>query len=302
MNAYRFNVPFKRPLTLKGRIYSHREGVLLEQAGNWAEASPLPGFSAETIDDVVAALRGEQQTPAALDFAMSSLNTPLPPQLRVPYNQLLIGDHRQVIDGAESCHGLNCRAVKLKVGQNNVAADVQLVREVSRRIPGHVQLRLDANQGWDFDVAVEFVKALEDVTWDYIEEPLKDPNQLEELYSQTGVRYALDESLRDNSLLERWPNAAAMICKPTVLGGQSAIDRLVATGKPVVFSAAFESGIGIARVMQIASKVSPQLAAGLDTLDWFAETLLQYPLCKQDGFMTLDSFAIDTTRLEQIEL
>ncbi len=307
MKVWRFNVPFVRPLVLKGVTHTIREGVLLLRDGQWAEASPLPGFSRESIDDVVAFLSGEQTVgplkkdiPASLDFALASLGTPIQSRLEVPFNRLLMGDREQVVSGAANCNDGTCSAVKLKVGRGELEADIELVRQVHHQLSG-VRLRLDANQAWSFDEAVEFVEALKDIEWEYIEEPLDDSSRLEELYSKTGVRYALDESLIQNAAIEQWPNVAALICKPTILGSQ-AIGRLAETGKPMVFSAAFETGVGISRVMQLASKFSPQIPAGLDTLDWLAEDVLLNSPKKGNGLMTADSVQISEAALDQMEL
>ena len=303
MNAYRFKIPLVSPLKLKGKTYSHREGVLLERDGQWAEASPLPGFSSETIDDVIAALRGAQENPASLKFALSALDESFSAPVEVPWNYLLLGDREQVLSGVEKCKASDCRAVKLKVGSREMHAAISLVKEIHEMLPDNMQLRIDANQTWTLPDAARFCKALKDIELEYIEEPLQDSSQLEKLYSRTGVKYALDETLLYHDSIESWPNVAALICKPTILGGREAVDRLAATGKPVVFSAAFESGVGIARIAQLAAEFSPQIPAGLDTLDWLTEDLLENSPVKRGGkFMVLETPKVDATLLERIEL
>jgi len=303
MNAYRFQIPLVSPLKLKGQTYNKREGVLLERDGQWAEASPLPGFSAETIDDVIAALRGTQESPASLKFAMSALSETFSAPIEVPWNYLLLGDRDQVLSGVEKCKASGCRAVKLKVGSLELHAAISLVREVRELLPDNVQLRLDANQAWTLQDATKFCNELDDIETEYIEEPLQDSSRLEELYSRTGVNYALDETLLHHDSLDPWPNAAALICKPTILGDRQAVERLAATGKPIVFSAAFESGVGIARIVQLAAEFSPQVPAGLDTLDWLTDDLLQSSPVKRNGmFAIMEEPCVDATLLERIEL
>ncbi|MCA1688176.1 MAG: o-succinylbenzoate synthase [Actinobacteria bacterium] len=61
-DLYRYELPFSEPLTLKGRLLRRREGLLLELTGEggvagWGEASPLPGFSREGLDETAAQLR-----------------------------------------------------------------------------------------------------------------------------------------------------------------------------------------------------------------------------------------------------
>jgi O-succinylbenzoate synthase len=62
-DLYRYELPFSEPLTLKGMTSRHREGLLLELAGEggmvgWGETSPLPGFSRESLEKATEQLRG----------------------------------------------------------------------------------------------------------------------------------------------------------------------------------------------------------------------------------------------------
>ena len=303
MRAFRFQIPFKKPVLLQGRIYEGRQGVLLERNGQWAEASPLPGFSLETVDDVVASLRGQQKPPASLRFALSALNEPLAASISVPYNFLLLGDSDKIAERAIDCQLSKCKAVKMKVGQGSLESDIQLVKEVREALPDKIQLRLDANQSWEFEEAVFFIESLKDLDFQYIEEPLRDPLRIEELFQLTGVNYAIDESLVQNDCLDPWPNAAALICKPTLLGGRSAVEKLALSGKPIVFSAAFESGVGIMRIMQLAAEFSPRVPAGLDTLAWLANDVLKEPLQKEDGLLTTPrQIDVNAIELEEVLL
>ena len=61
-DLYRFELPFSEPLTLKDATLHHREGLLLELAGEggvigWGEASPLSGFSHESLEEAAEQLR-----------------------------------------------------------------------------------------------------------------------------------------------------------------------------------------------------------------------------------------------------
>jgi len=307
MKAYRFSIPLKWPLNLKGQTCSTREGVLIERDGRWAEASPLPGFSPDSIDDVIGALRGEQANPKSLEFALSALEEPAITEVVVPWNYLLVGDRERVLAGVELCLESGCRAAKLKVGRGDLHSEIELVKAVRDRLPDGVRLRLDANQAWTFDEASQFIDSLSGIDLEYIEEPLQNPQELEQLFSQTGVRYALDESLSQQTDLDAWlggcPNAAALICKPTILGGRVAVERLATTGKPITFTAAFESGVGLARIAQLAAEFSPACAAGLDTIEWLENDLLLQSHSKQDGVFTVSGEpAVDRNQLEPITI
>ncbi|MEM7477922.1 MAG: o-succinylbenzoate synthase [Planctomycetota bacterium] len=302
IKAYRFQIPLQRSLPLKDRVHTERSGILLERDGRWAEASPLPGFSQETLDDVVAALRGEKAEPASLQFALNSLEQPELEQTEIPFNYLLLGHREQILEGARRCKQKGCRAAKLKVGRNSASDDIRLVRDVRKLLGSEIQLRLDANQAWSYEQAVKFQEEITDFGIEYIEEPLTDASRLEELFRQTHVPYALDESLLEATALDRFPNVAALVCKPTILGTQL-IEHLLATGKKIVFSAAFESGVGITRIVQLAATHGPYTPAGLDTLDWLVDDLLlQSPRKRSGMFRVFGEPLVDTSSMEQIAL
>ena len=61
-NLHRYRLPLSEPLALRGMVLRHREGLLLELtdergAVGWGEASPLPGFSRESLGGAAGQLR-----------------------------------------------------------------------------------------------------------------------------------------------------------------------------------------------------------------------------------------------------
>jgi O-succinylbenzoate synthase len=61
-DLYRFSLPLRGPLVLGGTTLRRREGVLLRLSGDdgsegWGESAPLPGFSAESLDQAIVQLR-----------------------------------------------------------------------------------------------------------------------------------------------------------------------------------------------------------------------------------------------------
>lgn len=57
-DLYGYNLPLTNPLTLKGKTFDRREGLLLclegaNGATGWGEAAPLPGFSRESLEDAI---------------------------------------------------------------------------------------------------------------------------------------------------------------------------------------------------------------------------------------------------------
>ncbi len=59
---YRYHLPLAESPKLKGTTLRHREGLLVELTGDggavgWGEASPLPGFSRESLDEAARQMR-----------------------------------------------------------------------------------------------------------------------------------------------------------------------------------------------------------------------------------------------------
>lgn len=61
-DLFRYRLPLREPLTLKGVTLHRREGLLLRLCGDggsegWGETAPLPGFSGENLDQAIVQLR-----------------------------------------------------------------------------------------------------------------------------------------------------------------------------------------------------------------------------------------------------
>ncbi len=62
LDLFRYSLPLAAPLPLAGKTLQRREGILLRMRGDggeegWGEASPLPGFSRENLEEVAEQLR-----------------------------------------------------------------------------------------------------------------------------------------------------------------------------------------------------------------------------------------------------
>jgi hypothetical protein len=152
----------------------------------------------------------------------------------------------------------------VKVGGRPVEEDVARVNALLGPLGPGERIRLDANQAWGLEDAARFVQGLtRPEAVEYIEEPCQDPLCLPELFhcTERRVRFALDESLavppRPLSELVGMPGLAALVLKPTVLGGLSAcldLDALAAAkGLAAVVSSSFESSIGLCHLTLLGS-------------------------------------------------
>ena len=136
---------------------------------------------------------------------------------------------------------------------------------------------------------LHFINSINKESIEYIEEPLKDPGKLEDLFIKTKISIALDESLlnlnleslKSSILSMNW--LYALILKPSILGGLEKTMRYVdiseRTNKIAVISDTFHSGIGISLLACFAAaKIKRNSAAGLNTYQWLAKDLLRQRL------------------------
>jgi len=288
-----------------------------EGHAGWGDAAPLPGFSTETLGqsraaltEAVGALVGRDLDPSlclrdgplwaaldaldlppsarfALDLALADLARQSPgrtlpqalhpdPEVTLPLCGLVMGGDAVASAGALAAAGYG--AVKLKVGRQSVEADVEAVRAVRAALPEGVALRLDANRAWAWDEALAFAEGVRDLRLDYVEEPLREAERMPELWHDTGLPVALDETLQapgGEARIRGWAEAAVL--KPTLVGGVAQTLRLAAAARAVgvrpVLSAAFESGVGLRGVAALAVATGAE-PAGLDPYRWLAADVL----------------------------
>lgn len=293
-------------------------------ATGWGEAAPLPGFSREAMaeaeealvalagalpglhlapPDVVAGGRLAREVAeappsvrAAVEVAAAAAwgaahGRPLRHVLfpaaaaRVALGALVAARGEAAAEAARRGAAAGFRAVKLKVGRQDVAADAALVRAVRAALGPGVALRLDANRAWTLDEAFAFADAVPEGTVAYVEEPLADPAGLPALAARLPI--ALDETLGalTPADLEAHRYAAAVVLKPTVLGGPAALRAWVRAaqehGLRPVLSAAFESGVGMQGLLAMAAAYAAE-PAGFDTYRWLTADVLA-PRLALDG-------------------
>jgi len=265
------------------------------------EAAPLPDFSIDTLADAHAAVDALAARP--------------PPQLATPHHASAIADRVKaapaprfaietallaayaqsartsiarllsplplaelqcavVVDSADDVPP-DARCVKLKLAD----ADIGRARAIAAAAPG-AQLRIDANRAWAMTDVDQILLALSGLRIEYIEEPCVDAHTL--LDCDLPVRLALDESLidLDAAALARAlasPRLAALILKPTVLGGFARCLELAAAahrhGVAPVVTHTLEGPLGTAACRELARAVAADVAVGLaphPALDRFA--------------------------------
>lgn len=367
---YRYALAFAEPLPLKGRPLEQRTGLILEITNTegraaHGEIAPLPGFSAESLEEaqrqVIHLVESAPEGALEEKFKQFDLRDwyRLAPSVRcgcsmamrahmaneagepiyawlggkhhdqVPLCALLMGPPDAMLRKAAQIREAGYRTVKVKVGRGGVEADIRLVRALGDLLGPDVALRLDANQAWDLDTAVRFAQAVRGCTVDYIEEPLQDPQLLPAFARQTGLPFAVDESLapvlglffdvacgtlsrgyldayRGGALSDRdritevLQAAKTVVVKPTLVGEYGRLVRmsreLHGHGLQWVISSSFESGLGLAALARLAACMNETgVPVGLDTYQLLAEDVLGAPFAP--GGAQLDLASVDAVSL-----
>lgn len=298
-----YALPFTRPLHTAAGVLERREGAILrvqqgERVGT-GELAPLPGFSPETLDQALAALRVGAVLPSAARFAVELAALDLQAQVQgVPLARLLCPSARVAVPVTRLCAPgeplSGPGVVKLKVG----ARPWDEEREgLLRAAESGVRLRLDANRAWDDTTARAVLTELAAWGVECVEEPLARPTPaaLASLRG-CGVALAADESVRDASDLEALLRAGAVdavVLKPMFIGGLRAAlamaRRAAEAGVKVIVTTALERAPGRLAAAHLAAAVPEEALwpCGLDTGGWLVDPNPGDPTRAQDGLLTL---------------
>lgn len=215
---------------------------------------------------------------------------------RVPVNEL-------VTDATpESCVSRTADAVAR--GQTTVKVkctaerkiDLERIGAIRSAFPD-VRIRLDPNESWSPDWALEQLEAMARFGIDYVEEPLPrgtDISVYAELRRRSPIPIALDDSVRSLIHAQRVIELGAadvLILKAQRLGGPDwtlrVIDAATAAGLRCVVTASLETSVGLHLALHCAALLpEPIEPCGLGTARFFTEDVAAPPVIVE-GYMTV---------------
>lgn len=319
-----YSLPLVSPLTTsygsiaerRGALVSLREGELV----GWGDASPMPGWSAHTLDEVRghllasgdrlgsesvdhvldalgfvpearAALAG-----AALDLSAQQHGVPLAAYLddaaaeRVRVNASLgAAPAERLAAEARLAVAAGFTALKLKVGAGTPADDIERVAAVRRAVGGDIEVRLDANGAWDVPTALRTLEQVVDEGISFCEEPVSGIDALAAVGAESPIPIAVDESARtvDDIVAALGTGAIdVVVVKPQALGGPDLAVRAIRlahqVGATVVVTSMIDSAVGVAHAVHVAAVAGGQVAHGVATSTLFADDVAG-SLPVQDG-------------------
>ena len=171
--------------------------------------------------------------------------------------------------------GFDC--IKIKIGIN-WPTEKEILKKLRQKFPkNELELRVDANGGFNFSEAKTFLQELADLEIHSIEQPIKAGNteEMALLCEKTPVPIALDEELigvvdvdqKFNLLNKIKPQY--IILKPSLAGGFSGSDEWISAAETLNIgwwiTSALESNIGLNAIAQYTFSKNVKMPQGLGT-------------------------------------
>lgn len=247
----------------KGYVFKHTDG----QQTFYSEASPLPGLSLESIEDIK-----NGKTCPSLEFALSTLQED---KLYHPIKlSAVIGldDTQKTFDAIKN----GFKTFKLKISPENQEVCLELMENLKIQYPD-LKLRLDANGTFTLDQMKRLLMTLENFQIEYFEDPLKNLDEVDKLRKLSPIPLAVDNPLHSLGQIEELINLPFQyyILKPSLIGSLGDIHKLVAKieekKKHFILSSLFETEIGLRKIYELASHYNTGMDQGLATLSYFSD-------------------------------
>lgn len=163
-------------------------------------------------------------------------------------------------------------AVKLKVAASDPAADLARVAAARSVVGDDIELRLDANGGWDIDTAIATLRSMAEYNVAFCEEPTPGIDGIAVVGAASVVPVAVDESAvtaDDIAAALRTDTIGVVVVKPQALGGSDLAMAAVALveefGARGVVTTMIDSAVGVAHAAHAAAAALPEQAHGLAT-------------------------------------
>jgi O-succinylbenzoate synthase len=266
------------PVKANFRGINFREIALFEGPAGWSEFSPFIEYSnKESSTWLKAAIEGATKEPPKPIRDQVEINATLP--------NVKVNEVKELLAGFNGCN-----TIKIKI--NDFETDQALLIECLKEVP-KAKFRLDVNGGWALEEAIANVQSYEKAFGsliEYIEQPCTDFADLNSLRNSTGIKIAVDESIRkylagDLARIKEVADIAIIKWAPT--GGiDAALEVIEKIGLPVVISSALDSSVGISHGLSLAEAI-PNLygACGLGTVCLFEGDVTSNPLMPINGII-----------------
>jgi L-alanine-DL-glutamate epimerase-like enolase superfamily enzyme len=184
-----------------------------------------------------------------------------------------IGAPEKMAEKAVASVAKGVRTLKLKLGKKG-GEDVERARLVRAAVGPEIGMRVDANQGWDFDTAVKALRALEPFDVQFCEQPIHHDYDylLPALRKQSPVKIMADESVFNRHDAVRLIEAGAVDYINVKLAKSGGILEAIAiaetaarAGMPCMLGGMLESRLALTAKVHLAMSQDNFVFYDLDT-------------------------------------
>lgn len=277
IRVFRLKVPLSSPYHLSFGRLDHFDlllvRVLVEDREGIGESTPLYGYSHETVELVWRLLRGwagellglsteealvslrsaRGEHPFAATAMATAIETALqPPKLtadaEIPLLGTVMTDHREEPDEEiETLFREGYTTLKVKVGWDE-REDAARVRHTQEIVGDRAQIRLDANQAYDLEQAMYFVRHVDPGNIELFEQPFGTGawDAMIRLSEVSPLPLMLDESITSEAELEKTIRSrCAQVVKFKLMkaGGLEALERLILRAKEAGLKVVLGNGV-----------------------------------------------------------
>jgi len=188
-----------------------------------------------------------------------------------------------------------CRILKIKLGKK-VHEDIERVRQIREAVGEVMTIRLDANQGWNFDDALYALGALVPFNIEFCEQPMRTwfDDRLPELKANSPIKLMADESCYNHHDARKLINSQSfeyLNIKFSKSGGileaQKIHEVALQTGTKCMIGSMLESRIALTANLHFALSSPNVIFFDLDTC------LLGHLVDPVIGGLTYDGFFLD---------
>jgi o-succinylbenzoate synthase len=325
ISLYQLKMPLKEPYHLSFVELHHFDTfIAVVQSGGRTgigETTPLPGYCDEDAEQVWAVARevtprllgdGDaeareilepyiKKNPFAATLFLTALEMAAEEKGLAPVDVELVGilstgDHAEIARKLPEAVSRGFKTIKVKVGKD-VEADIAKVNYIQSIRPGGVVIRIDANQGYDYDQAARFVRGVRPEGIELFEQPFPKGvwDEMKKLSEISPIPLMLDESINTEEDLMRTIElkcASYVKFKLMKAGSLTNLSRLINTareaGLKVVLGNGVAGEIGCYHEAVAATRVGLENAGEMNGFLKLTESVLVSPLRYENGRMKVD--------------
>lgn len=238
IKLYRYRLQFKKAFHNAGHSWTFRKGLIIRYIGSdidiASEAAPLPGFSSESILDVLKIIAsdrnelneflhnvydqdqikiffGQHTYPPSIQFGLSCLALDLICHRNnkaqfsaaafqngstIAVNAVIgIGSKYELSTAIQKLYHAGFQTVKLKCAPEP-SQQLEVIKGVTDVFP-ELKFRLDANRSWPEDKAMKILEGFSGLPIEYCEEPchFRSLNEMAGFRASSPIPIAIDESM-----------------------------------------------------------------------------------------------------------